>query len=145
MLFFHCHRIWTCSNPWTPGPFLLHCLPCMNLKKRQLNENTQNKSTSLSVAWISVSAYTKKEFWLFTNDTCYFSQDYNVLYFNMFIVGILYEVIILTSFVYFSSRCIFCNWNCSYPFKEDPVILTGWEEDIATIAKSIINEQGPKQ
>ncbi|XP_058085454.1 replication factor C subunit 3-like isoform X2 [Magnolia sinica] len=32
-----------------------------------------------------------------------------------------------------------------YPFKEDQVIWTGWEEDIANIAKNIIDEQSPKQ
>lgn len=35
--------------------------------------------------------------------------------------------------------------NCSYPFKEDQEILTGWEEDIANIAKNIIEEQSPKE
>ncbi|CAI0410269.1 unnamed protein product, partial [Linum tenue] len=33
----------------------------------------------------------------------------------------------------------------SYPFSEDQVILTGWEDDIANIAKNIIQEQSPKQ
>ncbi|XVF23009.1 hypothetical protein REPUB_Repub13aG0000900 [Reevesia pubescens] len=33
----------------------------------------------------------------------------------------------------------------SYPFKEDQVILTGWEEDIANIANNIVEERSPKQ
>ncbi|XP_012085970.1 replication factor C subunit 3 [Jatropha curcas] len=33
----------------------------------------------------------------------------------------------------------------SYPFTEDQVILTGWEDDIANIAKDMIQEQSPKQ
>ncbi|KAK9902311.1 hypothetical protein M0R45_001732 [Rubus argutus] len=33
----------------------------------------------------------------------------------------------------------------SYPFKEDQVILTGWEGDIADIGKNMIEEQSPKQ
>ncbi|XP_022731630.1 replication factor C subunit 3-like [Durio zibethinus] len=36
-------------------------------------------------------------------------------------------------------------WHSSYPFKQDQVILTGWEEDIANIARNIIEEQSPKQ
>ncbi|CAL1373787.1 unnamed protein product [Linum trigynum] len=36
-------------------------------------------------------------------------------------------------------------WRKSYPFSEDQVILTGWEDDIANIAKNIIQEQSPKQ
>ncbi|KAK6251596.1 hypothetical protein SCA6_005601 [Theobroma cacao] len=35
--------------------------------------------------------------------------------------------------------------SCSYPFKEDQVILTGWEDDIANIAKNIVEERSPKQ
>lgn len=35
--------------------------------------------------------------------------------------------------------------TCSYPFKQDQVILTGWEDDIANIAKNIVEEQSPKQ
>ncbi|KAJ8650497.1 hypothetical protein MRB53_003520 [Persea americana] len=42
-------------------------------------------------------------------------------------------------------RSLEASWQSSYPFKENQVILTGWEEDIATIAKSIIDEQSPKQ
>ncbi|XP_021901173.1 replication factor C subunit 3-like [Carica papaya] len=37
-----------------------------------------------------------------------------------------------------------CFYSC-YPFKEDQEILTGWEEDIANIAKNIIEEQSPKE
>ncbi|XP_050386655.1 replication factor C subunit 3-like [Argentina anserina] len=33
----------------------------------------------------------------------------------------------------------------SYPFKEDQVILTGWEDEIADIGKKMIDEQSPKQ
>jgi len=33
----------------------------------------------------------------------------------------------------------------SYPFKEDQVILTGWEDEIADIGKNMIDEQSPKQ
>lgn len=33
----------------------------------------------------------------------------------------------------------------SYPFEEDQEIRTGWEDDIAKIAKNIIEEQSPKQ
>ncbi|PRQ56789.1 putative DNA polymerase III, clamp loader complex, gamma/delta/delta subunit [Rosa chinensis] len=33
----------------------------------------------------------------------------------------------------------------SYPFKEDQVILTGWEDEIADIGKNMIEEQSPKQ
>ncbi|XVF52131.1 hypothetical protein PTKIN_Ptkin04bG0240100 [Pterospermum kingtungense] len=36
-------------------------------------------------------------------------------------------------------------WYSSYPFTEDQVILTGWEEDIANIAKNIVEERSPKQ
>ncbi|XVE57310.1 hypothetical protein DITRI_Ditri04bG0081100 [Diplodiscus trichospermus] len=36
-------------------------------------------------------------------------------------------------------------WHSRYPFKEDQVIVTGWEEDIANIAKNLIEEQSPKQ
>ncbi|EOY25329.1 ATPase family associated with various cellular activities, putative isoform 1 [Theobroma cacao] len=36
-------------------------------------------------------------------------------------------------------------WHSSYPFKEDQVILTGWEDDIANIAKNIVEERSPKQ
>ncbi|KAM5554333.1 hypothetical protein ABKV19_022615 [Rosa sericea] len=33
----------------------------------------------------------------------------------------------------------------SHPFKEDQVILTGWEDEIADIGKNMIEEQSPKQ
>ncbi|XVF13753.1 hypothetical protein REPUB_Repub08aG0234800 [Reevesia pubescens] len=36
-------------------------------------------------------------------------------------------------------------WYSSYPFKEDQLILTGWDEDIANIAKNIVEERSPKQ
>ncbi|XWS62264.1 hypothetical protein CRYUN_Cryun07bG0195300 [Craigia yunnanensis] len=36
-------------------------------------------------------------------------------------------------------------WHSCYPFKEDQVTLTGWEEDIANIAKNIVEERSPKQ
>ncbi|KAG4163709.1 hypothetical protein ERO13_D01G189200v2 [Gossypium hirsutum] len=36
-------------------------------------------------------------------------------------------------------------WQSSYPFKEDQIILTGWEEDIANIAKNMVEERSPKQ
>ncbi|XP_058104062.1 replication factor C subunit 3-like [Magnolia sinica] len=42
-------------------------------------------------------------------------------------------------------RSFEASWQLNYPFKEDQVILTGWEEDIANIAKNIIDEQSPKQ
>ncbi|PPS11265.1 hypothetical protein GOBAR_AA09391 [Gossypium barbadense] len=35
-------------------------------------------------------------------------------------------------------------WQSSYPFKEDQIILTGWEEDIANIAKNMVEERSPK-
>ncbi|XVF55933.1 hypothetical protein PTKIN_Ptkin06aG0075500 [Pterospermum kingtungense] len=35
--------------------------------------------------------------------------------------------------------------HSSYPFKEDQVILTGWEEHIAEIAKNMVEERSPKQ
>lgn len=45
--------------------------------------------------------------------------------------------------------CVWCalEWRTcsSYPFKEDQVILTGWEDDIADIGKNMIEEQSPKQ
>ncbi|XP_022765785.1 replication factor C subunit 3-like [Durio zibethinus] len=36
-------------------------------------------------------------------------------------------------------------WQSSYPFEEDQIPLTGWEEDIANIAKNIVEERSPKQ
>ncbi|GMJ13981.1 hypothetical protein HRI_005067300 [Hibiscus trionum] len=36
-------------------------------------------------------------------------------------------------------------WDSSYPFTEDQKILTGWEEDIANIAKNMVEERSPKQ
>ncbi|XP_050156560.1 replication factor C subunit 3-like [Malus sylvestris] len=42
-------------------------------------------------------------------------------------------------------RSFEATWKKSYPFKEDQVILTGWEDNIADIAKNMIEEQSPKQ
>lgn len=42
-------------------------------------------------------------------------------------------------------RSFEASWQSNNPFKEGLTILTGWEEDIAFIAKSIIDEQSPKQ
>ncbi|XP_071724554.1 replication factor C subunit 3-like [Rutidosis leptorrhynchoides] len=42
-------------------------------------------------------------------------------------------------------RSFEATWRASYPFKEDEEILTGWEHDIANIAKSIVQEQTPRQ
>lgn len=41
--------------------------------------------------------------------------------------------------------CVF-RWSiCSSLLEEDQIILTGWEDDIADIAKSIVEKQSPKQ
>ncbi|WJZ82709.1 hypothetical protein VitviT2T_002444 [Vitis vinifera] len=37
------------------------------------------------------------------------------------------------------------TWQLNYPFKEDQMIPTGWEEEVAIIAKSIVDEQSPRQ
>ncbi|KAF5732807.1 hypothetical protein HS088_TW17G00340 [Tripterygium wilfordii] len=42
-------------------------------------------------------------------------------------------------------RSFEASWQKSYPFVEHQQILTGWEDDIATIAKDIVAEQSPKQ
>ncbi|EHA8591289.1 putative Replication factor C subunit 3 [Cocos nucifera] len=42
-------------------------------------------------------------------------------------------------------RSFEASWKSNYSFKENQDILTGWEEDIAKIAKSIVEEQSPKQ
>ncbi|XP_077235100.1 replication factor C subunit 3-like [Tasmannia lanceolata] len=42
-------------------------------------------------------------------------------------------------------RSFEASWQLNYLFTEDQVIVTGWEEDIANIAKSIIDEQSPQQ
>ncbi|KAF5202369.1 Replication factor c subunit [Thalictrum thalictroides] len=42
-------------------------------------------------------------------------------------------------------RSFEASWRQNSPLKEDHVIMTGWEEDIANIAKNIIEEQSPKQ
>ncbi|KAF9626371.1 hypothetical protein IFM89_032787, partial [Coptis chinensis] len=42
-------------------------------------------------------------------------------------------------------RSFEASWQLNSPLKEEQVIMTGWEEDIANIAKNIIDEQSPKQ
>ncbi|BFG21346.1 hypothetical protein CerSpe_076200 [Prunus speciosa] len=42
-------------------------------------------------------------------------------------------------------RSFEATWKKCYPFKENQVILTGWEDNIAAIAKNMIEEQSPKQ
>ncbi|KAL6125690.1 hypothetical protein ACLB2K_073744 [Fragaria x ananassa] len=43
-------------------------------------------------------------------------------------------------------RSFEATWKkSSYPFKEDQVVLTGWEDEIADIGKNMIEEQSPKQ
>ncbi|XP_034709847.1 uncharacterized protein LOC117932681 [Vitis riparia] len=42
-------------------------------------------------------------------------------------------------------RSFEATWKFKYPFEEDQEIRTGWEDDIARIAKNIIEEQTPKQ
>ncbi|KAJ7950654.1 Replication factor C subunit 3 [Quillaja saponaria] len=42
-------------------------------------------------------------------------------------------------------RSFEATWRNNYPFTEGQLILTGWEDDIANIAKNIIEEQSPKQ
>ncbi|PIA58574.1 hypothetical protein AQUCO_00500480v1 [Aquilegia coerulea] len=42
-------------------------------------------------------------------------------------------------------RSFEASWQQNSPLKENHVIMTGWEEDIANIAKNIIEEQSPKQ
>ncbi|XP_047336084.1 replication factor C subunit 5-like [Impatiens glandulifera] len=42
-------------------------------------------------------------------------------------------------------RSFEATWNCSPQLKEDQEIKTGWEDDIEDIARSIIEEQSPKQ
>ncbi|KAL6348958.1 hypothetical protein AAG906_033614 [Vitis piasezkii] len=42
-------------------------------------------------------------------------------------------------------RSFEATWQLNYPFKEDQMILTGWEEELANIAKNIVDKQGPKQ
>ncbi|XP_073111617.1 replication factor C subunit 3-like isoform X1 [Elaeis guineensis] len=42
-------------------------------------------------------------------------------------------------------RSFEASWKSNYSFKENQDILTGWEEDIAKIAKNIVEEQSPKQ
>ncbi|XP_040998713.1 uncharacterized protein LOC121244619 isoform X1 [Juglans microcarpa x Juglans regia] len=42
-------------------------------------------------------------------------------------------------------RSFEASWLANYPFQDDLEILTGWEDDIANIAKNIVEEQSPKQ
>ncbi|KAF3447594.1 hypothetical protein FNV43_RR12781 [Rhamnella rubrinervis] len=42
-------------------------------------------------------------------------------------------------------RSFEATWLKGYPFSENHVVLTGWEDDIANIAKNMVNEQSPKQ
>jgi replication factor C subunit 3/5 len=42
-------------------------------------------------------------------------------------------------------RSFEATWLKGYPFAEDQVVLTGWEDDIANIAKNMVKEQSPKQ
>ncbi|XP_062099839.1 replication factor C subunit 3-like [Humulus lupulus] len=41
-------------------------------------------------------------------------------------------------------RSFEATWLKHYPFTEDQEVLNGWEDDIANIAKNMIEEQGPK-
>ncbi|KAJ8755834.1 hypothetical protein K2173_024379 [Erythroxylum novogranatense] len=42
-------------------------------------------------------------------------------------------------------RSFEASWEISNSFIEDEVILTGWEDDIANIAKKMVEEQSPRQ
>ncbi|KAL6348657.1 hypothetical protein AAG906_016187 [Vitis piasezkii] len=42
-------------------------------------------------------------------------------------------------------RSFEATWQLNYPFKEDQMIPTDWEEELAIIAKSIVDEQSPRQ
>ncbi|KAA8520346.1 hypothetical protein F0562_014602 [Nyssa sinensis] len=42
-------------------------------------------------------------------------------------------------------RSFEATWHSNSPLKEDQEIMTGWEDDIANIAKNTIEEQSPKQ
>ncbi|XP_059636030.1 uncharacterized protein LOC132278243 [Cornus florida] len=42
-------------------------------------------------------------------------------------------------------RSFEATWQSNSSFKEDQEILTGWEDDIANIARNIVEEQTPKQ
>ncbi|GFZ02707.1 hypothetical protein Acr_15g0013150 [Actinidia rufa] len=42
-------------------------------------------------------------------------------------------------------RSFEATWQASSPLKEEQEILNGWEDDIANIAKNIVEEQSPKQ
>ncbi|KAJ6943026.1 hypothetical protein NC652_008732 [Populus alba x Populus x berolinensis] len=42
-------------------------------------------------------------------------------------------------------RSFEATWHSNYPFKEDQLVLTGWEKEIADIASSIIEEQSSKR
>ncbi|EXB70670.1 hypothetical protein L484_023856 [Morus notabilis] len=41
-------------------------------------------------------------------------------------------------------RSLEATWLKHYPFTEDQEVLTGWEDDIANIAKNMVHEQSPK-
>ncbi|CAK7356119.1 unnamed protein product [Dovyalis caffra] len=42
-------------------------------------------------------------------------------------------------------RSFEATWHSKYPFKEDQQVMTGWEEEIADTAKSIIEDQSSKR
>eukprot|EP00258_Populus_trichocarpa_P037012 XP_024453031.1 replication factor C subunit 3 isoform X3 [Populus trichocarpa] len=42
-------------------------------------------------------------------------------------------------------RSFEATWHSNYPFKEEQLVLTGWEKEIADIATSIIEEQSSKR
>nr|TKS01320.1 hypothetical protein D5086_0000173300 [Populus alba] len=42
-------------------------------------------------------------------------------------------------------RSFEATWHSNYPFKEDQLVLTGWDKEIADIATSIIEEQSSKR
>ncbi|XAR63335.1 hypothetical protein NMG60_11023241 [Bertholletia excelsa] len=42
-------------------------------------------------------------------------------------------------------RSLEATWRASSPLKEDKAVMTGWEDDIANVAKNIVAEQSPKQ
>ncbi|PON56702.1 DNA polymerase III [Parasponia andersonii] len=41
-------------------------------------------------------------------------------------------------------RSLEATWHKHYPFAEDQEVLTGWEDDIANVAKNMVQEQSPK-
>ncbi|KAJ1296138.1 hypothetical protein BS78_01G276500 [Paspalum vaginatum] len=42
-------------------------------------------------------------------------------------------------------RSFEATWKANYPFVDDQVILTGWEEEISTVARNIMDEPSSKQ